>query len=221
LRLRIEYPRLPRLRLALRRSSLPVRVAAACAGALAVLLLAAAAVRLAQPRGNTARARFDVIIVLGTQADRHGNPTPDILARVGEGVREYERNVAPHLLFTGGAAHNQFVEARVMGQVAVSQGIPLSAIVEEPRAKNTIENACYSVEAMKLHGWSSAEVVSNDSHLPRVSLIFRRFPSEWRTHGLPPETGVSPARRLWAYSLEVAKTAYLLGYSQFAETCLP
>ncbi len=55
---------------------------------------------------NTSLTRFDAIIVLGTSADRDGNPTPLGLARVTEAVHEYERGVAPRLIFTGGAVTN-------------------------------------------------------------------------------------------------------------------
>ena len=127
-----------------------------------ILALAGWAVvaRQLAPVSNTGLTRFDAIIVLGTPADCDGNPTPEQLARVTEGVREYERGVAPRLILTGGAAHNRFVEARVMARAAEAQGIPASAIFVEPKAMDTIQNACYSVRIMKAHGWRSAEVVS-------------------------------------------------------------
>ena len=95
------------------------------------------------PVSNTGLTRFDAIIVLGSPADSDGNPTPEQLARVTEGVREYERDVAPRLIVTGGPVHNQFVEARVMARAAEAQGIPESAIFVEPEARDTIQNACY------------------------------------------------------------------------------
>src|ERR1035437_4774930 len=90
--------------------------------------------RLLAPVSNTQLTRFDAIIVLGTPADRDGNPTPELLARVTEGVHEYERGMAPRLILSGAAAHNQFMEARVMAATAHAQGIPESAIFEEPQA---------------------------------------------------------------------------------------
>ena len=68
------------------------------------------------------------IIVLGTPADRDGNPRPKQLARVTEAVREYKRGVAPRLILTGGAVQNRFVEAQVMARAAEAQGIPESAL---------------------------------------------------------------------------------------------
>jgi uncharacterized SAM-binding protein YcdF (DUF218 family) len=171
------------------------------------------------PTSNTDAQRFDAIIVLGNPADADGNPTPRQLARVSEGVREYERGVAPRLIMTGGAASNQFVEAQVMARTAQAKGIPASAIFQETQAQDTIQNACYSVRIMQAHGWKSAEVVSTASHLPRAGLIFSRLPIAWRTHAAPPLTA---EQGLAAGSImETLKTMRYLVYAQWAERCEP
>lgn len=196
------------------------------------LVIAAAVVSLAligwavlarqfAPVSNTGRTRFDAIIVLGYPADADGNPTPELLARVTEGVREYEREVAPRLIFTGGAGRNGFVQAQVMARTAEAQGIPASAILEEPQASDTIHNACYSVRILRAHGWSSAEVVSSASHLPRAGLIFDRLPLEWRTHAAPPQQPRSAAYTAAVAALETLKTLRYLAYAQWGERCQP
>jgi len=195
-------------------------ILAVCVVVVAIFVWAAVARALA-PTSNTARTRFDVIIVLGSPADSDGNPTPQQLARVDEGVREYDRGVAPRMIMTGGAGHNQFVEAEVMARAAESQGIPASAIFVEPRARDTIENACYAERIMKAHSWSSAEIVSSASHLPRAGMIFNRLPVEWRTRGaepLEPQTGMDKAL---AATWETLKTARYLVYADWAERCQP
>jgi uncharacterized SAM-binding protein YcdF (DUF218 family) len=171
------------------------------------------------PMANTARTRFDAIVVLGSPADADGNLTPNGLARVSEGVAEYERGVAPRILFTGGAVANQFVESDVMARAAEAQGIPASAIVEETHAKNTIQNVCYVARALQNHGWKSAEVVSSESHLPRVALIFSHYSLQYRMHAAPPMVPATPAGRKEANSLETLKTIYYLLYSSWAEPC--
>jgi uncharacterized SAM-binding protein YcdF (DUF218 family) len=173
------------------------------------------------PASNTARTRFDAIIVLGNPADSDGNPTPVQLARVTEAVHEYERGVASRLIVTGGAAHNRFVEARVMARTAQAQGIPESAIFIEPEARDTIQNACYSARIMKAHGWHSAEVVSSASHLPRAGIIFNRLPLEWRTHAAPPLEPESAAERRVGAFLEVLKTTRYLTWARWTERCEP
>jgi uncharacterized SAM-binding protein YcdF (DUF218 family) len=181
--------------------------------------------RLLAPTSNTSLTRFDAIIVLGTPADSDGNPSPEMLARVTEGVREYERGIAPRLILTGAAAHNQFVEARVMAATAHAQGIPNSAIFEEPQALDTIQNACYAARIMKAHDWRSAEVVSSASHLPRAAIIFSEYPLEWRTHAalpLEPQYAPEPAAYPWAVaSVETLKTIRYLVWSRWRERCQP
>jgi len=202
---------------------------------LAVLLLIfgllgwGVAARLLAPTANTSLTRFDAIIVLGTSADRDGNPTPEMLARVTEGVHEYERGVAPRLILSGAATRYGFVEARVMATTAHAQGIPNSAIFEEPRALDTIQNACYSERIMKAHGWRSAEVVSSAYHLPRAGIIFSELPLEWRTHAAPPlepESAPESAPGSMAYpwaaaSLETVKTVRYLIWARWRESCQP
>ena len=90
-----------------------------------------------------------------------GTPSPEQRERVLEGVREYKAGVAPHIIMTGGPAHNHFVEAHTMSQLASSEGVPLADILEEGQAQNTIQNIFYSSQIMHQHGWSSAEVVSS------------------------------------------------------------
>jgi uncharacterized SAM-binding protein YcdF (DUF218 family) len=137
------------------------------------------------PLSNTSATHFDTLIVLGYPAKQDGTPRPEMRERVLEGVREYRAGVAPRIIMTGGAAHNDYVEAHVMAALAEAQGVPADAVFEEGQAKDTIQNAYYSVKIMQEHGWHSAEVVSSDSHLPRASLIFTHFPVAWRMHAAP------------------------------------
>ena len=199
------------------------RSRAGLAGALAVLLLlgCGAVARRCAPTSNTALTRFDAIIVLGNPADSDGNPTPEQLARVTEGVREYERGVAPRLILTGGTEHNRFVEARVMARSAQADGIPEPAIFVEPEARDTIENACYSERIMKAHGWRSAEVVSSAYHLPRAGMIFNALPLEWRTHAAPPLEPQGVAYGWAETAMETMKTARYLIWARWSEHCEP
>jgi len=197
------------------------RSALAASALLFALLGWAVIARHFAPSSNTTLSRFDAIIVLGYPADADGNPSPTQLARVTEAVHEYERGVAPRLILTGGAAHNRFIEARVMEKTAHAQGIPESAIFVEPEATDTIQNACYSVRIMNAHGWRSAEVVSSASHLPRAGLIFNRLPFEWRTHAAPPLAPESPAHHTVAASVETLKTLRYLIWARWADHCEP
>lgn len=197
------------------------RAIVSAAGLIVLLFLWAALARGYAASSNTDRTRFDAIIVLGHNADSDGNPTPTQLARVNEGVREYERGVASHLIFTGGPAHNDFVEAEVMARAAEAEGIPASAVFLEPKAMDTIQNACYSARIMQNHGWKSAEVVSSEYHLARSAMIFDKMPVQWRMHGAPQLEPESPTRKFEHSVLEILKTVRYLVYAQWAERCEP
>ena len=151
---------------------------------------------LSIPRSNTPLKHFDTLIVLGNPTNPDGSPGPEQRERVLEAVREYNAHVAPNVIFSGTSAHTAFIEAHTMAQLALAQGIPASAIIEEPRARNTIQNLIYSSELMHEHNWSSAEIISSPSHLPRTAVLMNdlnlKRPDlsfDWHTHASqwPPE----------------------------------
>ena len=161
------------------------------------------------PIGNTEQTKFDTIIVLGCPADPGGKPSPVQRERVSEGVRQYRAGIAPMLVMTGGAAHNQYVEAEVMASIAKAQGVPPSVILEESQAQNTIQNAYYSVRIMQAHGWHSAEVVSSASHLPRASLIFARFPIRYRMQGARESADAEFNHPRTVYAYEACRVGFI------------
>jgi uncharacterized SAM-binding protein YcdF (DUF218 family) len=172
--------------------SKPLRKLLTISVILVVLALAVAVfVYRSIPTHNTGLTHFDAIIVLGTPATPDGTPSPEQRERTLEGVREFKAGIAPHLILTGGPAHNQFVEAHVMAALAVAQGVPPSAVIEEGHAQNTVQNIFYSSRIMAAHQWTSAEVISSPSHLPRTALVLQHFPIAWRTDPAPwpPEYG--------------------------------
>jgi uncharacterized SAM-binding protein YcdF (DUF218 family) len=181
----------------------PLRKLLVAVAALITLAVVAAAVVVEDiPNHNTNLTHFDTIIVLGTPARPDGTPSPEQRERTLEGVREYKAGVAPHLILTGGPAHNQYVEAHVMAVLAVAQGVPPEAVIEEGQAQNTIQNIFYSQRIMAQHGWTSAEVVSSSSHLPRTALILKHYTFAWQTHAAPWPPEYSLWQRLARYSLE-------------------
>lgn len=147
----------------------------------AVLFGLIAASYAAIPSSNTRLTHFDTLIVLGTPCTLEGRPTPEQRERVLEGVREFRAGVAPRMIVTGGAAHNQFVEADCMKRLAVAQGVPARDVIEEKQAMDTIQNIWFSHIIMHRRGWRSAEVVSSPSHLPRTALILEHYRFAWRT----------------------------------------
>lgn len=173
------------------------------------------------PLGNTSQSRFDAIVVLGGGVDSDGNLKPGSLARTTEAVREYERGVAPRLIFTGGLDYSSFDEAVVMARAAQAQGVPQSAIVLERKAASTIENACFTTRILRQHGWGSAEIVTSPSHLPRAGIIFSKTGLAWRMHAAPPMEQPSSWDIAQSPSMEFLKTLRYLLYADWAERCSP
>jgi uncharacterized SAM-binding protein YcdF (DUF218 family) len=108
-----------------------------------------------------------------------------------------------------------------MARTAEAQGIPASAIFQEGKARNTIQNGCYSVGIMQSHGWHSAEVVSSANHLPRAGLIFSQLPVEWRTHAAPPLEHESSLRWVRHNASETLKTLRYLVWARWVDNCTP
>ena len=175
--------------------------------------------RALAPKANTTQDQFDVLIVLGSPADGDGNPSPHQLARVTEAVHEYERGVAPRIIVTGGAVANRFVEAQVMARTAEAQGIPASAVLEDPAARNTLENTCNAWRIMRSHGWESAEVISSPSHLPCAALMLSRLPIKWRVHEAPALGSVGSGATAKQTAIEILKTLHYLVWSRQMERC--
>ena len=183
--------------------------------------LAVAISLFAIPRTNTASAHFDTIIVLGYPANLDGTASPEQRERVLEGVREYKAGVASHLILTGGAAHNRFVEADVMAALAGSRGVPAQDIFEEPQALNTIQNVYYSAQMMHEHGWRSAEVITTPEHLPRSAMILAEFDEvnpwlaiQWKAHAArwPQEYGIPKRAFLDAFEATRCLEIRIVGF---------
>ncbi len=141
------------------------------------------------PAGNCNLTHFDTIIVLGSPALRHGQPSPEQRERVTEGVKEFKAGRAGHIIFTGGPTEKHFVEGEMMAKAAEAEGVPPDDIVIEGEALNTIQNIYFSNRIMQEKGWTSAEVVSSPSHLPRAGLILEHYRFQWIEHAShwPPE----------------------------------
>jgi uncharacterized SAM-binding protein YcdF (DUF218 family) len=204
--------RLPARRAARKRKPLGWRFRLAAYTILVLVLLLGWAEldRRFAPRSNTARERFDAILVFGCKAAPSGGPSACELARVSEAVHEYRRGVAPRLILTGGAVHNQYIESKVMAAAARAEGIPDSALYLDTESRDTIQNAKNALRILQSHGWSSAELVSSPQHLPRIGLIFKRLPVEWRLHAAPPLEPESRLKASLLSAVEVLKTVHFL-----------
>ena len=164
------------------------------------------------PKGNTEQNHFDALIVLGSPADPDGKASVEQRERVMEAVREFQAGRAGHLIVTGGTAHNRWVEGQVEAGVAEQAGVPAEDVLVEGRSVNTIQNIFFAWQIMQAHGWTSAEVVSSPSHLPRTGLILEHYEPmglKWRTQASKWPASYAPERLVIYYTYEALGTTLL------------
>lgn len=101
------------------------------------------------------------VLVLGYSTKTDGTPHPAQHFRVQAGVDAYRENRCGHIILSGGAAKNQYVEADTMAEIARGLGVPENDIIIENSSRTTWENiGC------------SARYLDKDSRVLLVSDVF-------------------------------------------------
>jgi len=150
----------------------------------------------------------DAIVVLGNRppVDRQGRIAPELARRVRRGVELHRRGLAPLLVVTGGESDG-LVEADVMARYAQSLGVPAAAIVRERRARDTAENAGYSVRALCDGTTCEPDVIvmTSPHHLRRAVALFRCAGAhvQYAASELPPDRGAQIAAAGYEYGARV------------------
>lgn len=106
--------------------------------------------------------RHDALVVLGCPNEDDGRPASCQVDRVGIAVALRNAGFGDHVIVSGAAVANQWVEADTLADLLLARGVPAEHIHREPRARHTDENIYYSARIMEAHGWASAVVVSQD-----------------------------------------------------------
>jgi uncharacterized SAM-binding protein YcdF (DUF218 family) len=139
--------------------------------------------------------KADVIIVLGCRARPDGTPGLVLKSRMDHAIGLWRDGVAPRLLMSGAAVYTNHIEAEVMARYALSQGVPATALIAEPTATSTLENAIQSANLMRSKGWTKGVLVTTDCHLFRAWQCFAGRNLDLRGSGAPPD-GVPLKNRL-------------------------
>jgi uncharacterized SAM-binding protein YcdF (DUF218 family) len=135
----------------------------------------------------------DVIIVLGSQVTRNGQPGASLARRAAHAASLYKQGYAGYVLCTGGIGDNPPSEARAGCGRVMELGVPQSAIVYEEQAHSTEENAAFSAKIMRDRGWRTAILATDGFHLFRAMWMFQRagitvYPSPAQITGGPMDT---------------------------------
>ncbi len=118
--------------------------------------------------------KSDAIIVLGGGVGESGKVGQGYEERAEYAVELYKKGYAGHIVFSSGYV-NIFKETLVMKAMAVSLGVPESAIILENRAINTHDSAIFTKELLDKEHWNSIILLSSPYHMLRVSKIFAKF----------------------------------------------
>ena len=141
--------------------------------------------------GKTTYVRpVQTAVVFGAQVHADGHPSIALTDRVRTAAELYRDGLAQRLLMSGGQGPDEpFNETSVMRALAISYGVPASAISVDPRGVNTDATVRDTVATLRDGGPGTVAVVSDFFHLPRVKLAYQRA-------GLDVLTVPSHARRI-------------------------
>jgi uncharacterized SAM-binding protein YcdF (DUF218 family) len=110
----------------------------------------------------------DVIIVLGAALDRSGAPGLALRLRLETAAAAFHAGRAPLIIVSGAG------ESTPMKESLVALGVPPTAILVEPRATSTRENAIECGALMRTHRLTHALVVTQPFHMRRALRCFTR-----------------------------------------------
>jgi uncharacterized SAM-binding protein YcdF (DUF218 family) len=113
------------------------------------------------------------IVLLGAMLLADGRPGPALMRRTDHAARLWAEGRAGVILATGGPEGADLTEAEAMRRRLRDQGVPESAILLEPRARDTYQNALFSIPLLRAEGLGRAILVSDRYHLPRALMLFR------------------------------------------------
>jgi len=114
-----------------------------------------------------------------------GAPGPALLRRAAHAARLWHSGAARVVVATGGPAGAHPTEARAMRVALEAAGVPAAAVIEEDRARNTLENALFTIEILRARNLSPAIVVTDGYHLPRALMLFRLLGQRARGEAAP------------------------------------
>ena len=119
----------------------------------------------------TTPSASDVIIVLG--AKLIGQDPSDILRlRLDEAVKLYNKGYASNIIVSGAQGKDEEIsEAASMKIYLMNCGISEEHILIEDNSFNTYQNLTNSQHIMQEHGFKTAIIVSNASHIRRALIL--------------------------------------------------
>ena len=158
----------------------------------------------------------DAIAVFGA-AEYSGRPSPIYHARLDHAIALYQRQIAPLVITLGGGSDKDSgkTEGGVGRDYLLANGVPLTDIVAETHSIDTGEQVARLAQIAEDQNLERIVVVSDPTHLFRISVLCRRAGLEVYTSPRPP-LGHIDTLDLWQrYFHEIVSyTALELGLSE-------
>ena len=120
----------------------------------------------------------DCIIILGYRVPDNGMPSQILIERIKTGIELYRNKIAPKIICSGGAIQNEHIEAEMIYNELIKNGIPKEDIICERDSTGTWGNIKQSKKIMQEQGFKSAVIVSTPEHLRRASIYSTRMKIE-------------------------------------------
>jgi len=123
---------------------------------------------------SQAPGKADCIVVFAGGVGESGKIGQGYEERVEYAAELYKKGYANKIIFSSGYMYI-FKEPLVMKALAISSGVPESAIILEDKAGSTYENVKFSSEILTKNNWNSILLVSSPYHMRRASSVFNKI----------------------------------------------
>ncbi len=125
--------------------------------------------------------RGDVIILLGGGVHEDvpdltgaGAPSEEMFARIVTAVRLQRKLNVPVIISGGSVFQGRKAEAPIVRRFLSDLGVPESKILMEAKSRDTIENAKYTCEICREHGYRKPLLVTSAFHMKRAVASFEK-----------------------------------------------
>ena len=115
----------------------------------------------------------DAIVVFAGGVGESGQAGGGYQERVKTAVELYRGGFAPRMVFESGYAF-AFREAEIMRDLAMTEGVPDSAIVLETNGANTYDDVMRVREVLRARGWRRILLVSSPYNMRRALAVWRK-----------------------------------------------
>lgn len=150
------------------------------------------------------------LVIFGAAVRANGTPSGTLMRRIDGAVAAGHRVTNPCYMPTGGKGATGFVEAEVMRDMLIAQGVAPEAIMMEPHARDTLESI--RLCDVLLRAADDVETVipcTSRYHILRCATLLRLRGWKVRTMPMPGDAGLLPWRKLlWYYLKEILALPY-------------